>query len=109
MMEVPMSTFGAVEVLMMKQVYDTPAILSLFFPGLGQLAKEQYKRAAMILALIILPWVVWLVGLIVSDSRGDPETLVRSPVFPVVILLNLAVHLWQVVDAYNCPRDFDLG
>lgn len=95
----------------MKQTYDTPAILSLFFPGLGQLAKEQYKRAGMIFAVMLFPWILWLITAMVSGSTfyADLESILRSPFLPFVLILNLSVHLWQVVDAYNCPRDFDLS
>jgi len=97
-----------------KQVYDVPAILSFLFPGLGQLVKEQYNRAAMIWGAMLMPWLIWLLVAAVSGNMiYDPETIilsmVRSPLFPVVSVLNLTVHLWQVVDAYNCPRDFDLS
>lgn len=95
----------------MKKVFDTPAILSLFFPGLGQLAKEQNKRAGMIWGAMLTPWLLWLLVAVLTNNMHylNPEIMLQSPFLPVLLLLNLAVHLWQVVDAYNCPRDFDLS
>jgi hypothetical protein len=94
----------------MKQVYDTPAILSLFFPGLGQLAKEQNKRAVMVFAAMLIPWIIWIIATVINGGIFyGLESVLRSPFLPFVLLLNLFVHLWQIVDAYNCPRDFDLS
>lgn len=102
----------------MKQVYGVPAILSFLFPGLGQLCKEQSGRAVIIWALILAPWTAWFLGaallipevsgtMIYGDTYSRTKMLgnvfFSSPILLPVLLLNLAVHLWAVVDAYNAP------
>lgn len=102
----------------MKPVHGIPAILSFFFPGLGQLCKEQWMRAATIWALMLAPWIVWFLfaAIIVPEVMGTMtygdmaskiamivKVFLSSPILLFVLLLNLVVHLWAVVDAYNTP------
>lgn len=96
----------------MKQDHGVPALLSFFFPGLGQLVKRQYENAVLIWVLILLPWLLWLLGAIALIPGAkhiilyDPERIspvLLSPVLPFILLLNLIVYLWSVVDAYNRP------
>jgi len=93
------------------QGYGTPTLLSLVFPGLGQLAKGQWKRAVMFWALLFVPWTA-LVGFTTvtgfearyTPSLGDIlQMVVASPLFPIVVLGAVIVWVWSVVDAYRRP------
>ena len=65
----------------MKQTYGLPALLSIFFPGLGQLVKGQFIKA----------FLIWAVGGVLSFL------LIWTVVVPFVI------WAWNVYDAYNSP------
>lgn len=99
----------------MNQVHGIPALLSLYFPGLGQLVKGQWQRAAFVWWLMFVPWAIWFVlaiafvpevlGTIRYAPAEVPAMLLkvffRSPGLVLVLLVNLIVHLWAVVDAYQ--------
>ncbi|MFD2787063.1 hypothetical protein [Hymenobacter rubripertinctus] len=65
----------------MEQTYGLPALLSIFFPGLGQLIKGQIMKA----------FLIWAVGGVISFL------LIWTIVVPFVI------WAWNVYDAYNAP------
>ncbi|RPD46994.1 hypothetical protein DNI29_12610 [Hymenobacter sediminis] len=65
----------------MKTTYGLPALLSAFFPGLGQLVKGQILKAILI----------WLVGGAVGFLLGW------------TIIVPVALWAWNVYDAYNDP------
>jgi TM2 domain-containing membrane protein YozV len=65
----------------MKPTYGVPALLSVFFPGLGQLVKGQ----------IIKAFLIWAVGGALSFL------LFWTLVVPFLI------WAWNVYDAYNSP------
>lgn len=95
----------------MKQDHGVPALLSFFFPGLGQLVKGQWERAVVVWGLIFGPWFV--LGVVAtkrasgySQPPGPEEivwTMLQSPLLPFVLFPMLFVWLWSVVDAYNRP------
>jgi|GEM_PF-4561242 len=65
----------------MKTTYGVPALLSCFFPGLGQLVKGQILKALLI----------WAVGGVLGFL------LAWTIVVPSVL------WAWNVYDAYNSP------
>lgn len=97
--------------------HGVPALLSLFFPGLGQLVKGQWEYAVLVWIAIGIPWGILVViagyagtgyatlvhaFLYVGLDEVIPNML-KSPFLPFVLLLNLIVQLWAVVDAYRRP------
>lgn len=95
----------------MKQVYGVPAILSFFFPGLGQLLKGQWPRALFVWGLYVVPATVWIVGTpellptVQFMPSNTAAVLLGSSAFPAVLLFSMAVWLWQTVDAYRRPAE----
>lgn len=91
--------------------YGVPAILSLFFPGLGQLVKGHWPRTIAIWLLLTLVWSIY--GLAITllhegtvASRFPPvrqELLGLFLVMPAIA--TLAISLWSVVDAYRSSED----
>jgi len=83
----------------MQQTYGVPAILSLFFPGLGQLAKGQWQTTVLIWGAMLTPWILFEIA--------KPQ-LILSPrtellIWGLVLLFASGVWLWGVVDAYRRP------
>lgn len=93
----------------MAQQHGMPALLSFFFPGLGQLVKGQWTRALLVWGLYLVPAAIWVIGTpeLMPTMQFMPSntlpTMISSPVFPVVVVLSLIVWLWSVVDAYRRP------
>lgn len=100
----------------MKQDHGVPAILSLVFPGLGQLAKGHWPRALFIWGLMAIAWMTLIVltMLIYTPSTaaqpaGTERTLetvlaaLATPIAPIVLGFIGTVWLWSVVDAYRRP------
>lgn len=95
----------------MKPYHGVPALLGLFFPGLGQLVKGQWERALFVWGLIFGPWI----GLGIeagyaasvysnSPSPGDIVLIItRSQYLPFVLPLTGIIWLWSIVDAYRHP------
>lgn len=82
--------------------HGVPALLSFFFPGLGQLVKGQWPRFVGIWLIITFVWAIY----------GAARVLVFAPVIPqgleialmaVPAFATLVVWLWGVVDAYRTP------
>ncbi len=90
-----------------------PALLSLLFPGFGQLVKGQWPRALFIWAVIAAPWAGWIAAATFDatpTASGFPlasedirRMFMASPVFGFVLLLTGIAWIWSVVDAYNRP------
>ena len=58
--------------------YTAPAIVNLFFPGVGQMMKGEVGRG-----------IGFLIGAIVG--------------YFIFVVPGLAVHIWSIVDAYRRP------
>lgn len=76
-----LSFFHPQALLVMKQTYGVPALISFFIPGLGQLVKGQILKAFLIWALggvvgfllawtLIVPFLIWAWN--VYDAYNDP-------------------------------------
>lgn len=95
----------------MKQYHGAPALLSLLVPGLGQLVKRQWKRAAGIWALIAVPPVAWAAktAAFEFESAYTPALkdviglMKESPLWPLLLLYVAVVWVWSIVDAYRRP------
>ncbi|MGQ0570859.1 MAG: hypothetical protein ACT4P5_15245 [Armatimonadota bacterium] len=96
------------EVVPVKQSV-VPALLSLGFPGLGQLVEGQWARAAVVWALTAVPWMAWAGKTATFDFERayTPSTedviglMMESPMWPVLLLITAAAWVWSIVDAYR--------
>jgi TM2 domain-containing membrane protein YozV len=75
----------------MKTTYSLPAFLSFVVPGLGQLIKKQFGKAAGIFALTFV-LLFFLGGLVDSGV-----------LLPTIILL-VCLWVWNIYDAYNSKQ-----
>ncbi len=82
----------------MKTTYSLPALLSFVVPGLGQLVKKQFGKAAAIFALAFV-LLFFLGGLLDSMMKQQQD----GPLLPGVILL-ICLWVWNIYDAYNSQR-----
>ncbi len=80
------------------KTYGVPALLSLFVPGLGQLAKGDWGRAVLVWAYLALFGFVWFVAADTPENMPGKILVVLAGAIAVV-----ATWLWQVVDAYRRP------
>lgn len=67
-----------------------------------------YESAVLIWFFILWPWLAWLLvaAVLIREQIVLPEMILKTPPFPVLpflLLLNLGVYLWAIVDAYNRP------
>lgn len=82
--------------------HGVPALLSFFFPGLGQLVKGQWPRFAGIWSVLVI---IWLIYLVVVTRIIGPEVPEWIPAFALALhaIPTVIVWLWGVVDAYRSP------
>lgn len=91
--------------------YGVPAILSLFFPGLGQLVKGHWPRTIAIWLLLTLVWSIYgpVITLLHEGTVASRFPAVRQELLSlflvVPVIATLAVSLWSVVDAYRSSED----
>ena len=75
----------------MTDKYPVPALLSFLIPGLGQLIKKEFwKAAALILYTIVATMISFALGAATAWTT-----------WAILMLISVAVWFWSVYDAYN--------
>lgn len=78
------------------QKHGAPLLLSVFIPGLGQLAKGHVKKG---LLIFFGPSIAFIVLLVLSFGGSNGSNILS--LLGQFWLAGIVLYIWQLIDAYN--------